>query len=175
MKSTDAILSACAMQYQRAQVDLDLVMHVGMVIDEVAVYFDRTTELDAFVEEASERGWVADRGASVPLDAMFEDGIVMGFNVRFEFLHKENVPWRIEAMHVLDGWAPLHRRSNAGDIIHVSGKVEAGNRGQYENLKLVLARAGLPFQKEYGNNYGVFSYFGHQAPYFKPRVNMRDV
>lgn len=184
MRKVQDILAACRIQYRVAQKELDLALNVGMVIDEVAVYFDRTWELDAFLNEAPEYGWIANSGESVSHDEMYQlfgnssrgvrNAGGHAFDVRFEFLHKEGVPYRIEAMHVIDGWAPLHRRMESSDIAHVSGKVTAGNSTAYAALKCALGSSGLPMMAEYRNSYGLFSYFGERAPHFKPRCNMRD-
>ena len=179
MKSYSQIMSAAIKARTDAQKNLDLVFHIGMEVDEVAVYFEKKGDLDQFLAYAVNQGM--EHFNSVPSDAMHQiyGNSEMGipnraghaFDVRFEFLRIPNSDWRIEAMQVLDGWAPLHRRLRSGEIAHVSGKVQAGSLHYYSVLRAALSKR-LTCQAEYLNSYGRFAYFGDEAPYFKPRVNL---
>jgi hypothetical protein len=105
------------------------------------------------------------------------------FDVRFEFLRlpltgsREGFrDWRIEAMCVLDGNAPLHSQhiERFGDpcIVHASFKLD--DEGEYAKAKAELSEFGFPFCAEYSNSYGRFSYWNAGRYYLKPRVNLRD-
>lgn len=168
----------------QAQKFLDLEAHVPMIVDEVAIYFEHLEDAKRFV------GWCETAGADhfnhVHRDGMFQtygnseylvpnygtgNPDVSTFDVHFDFLQFPNSSFRLEVMVVLDGWAPLHRRMRDGTIAHVSGKVPPKNVFAYEQLCAALGQV-VPKQAEYHNSYGQFAYYGLEAPYFKPRVNL---
>lgn len=149
-------------------------------IDEVSILFKSEGMLERFLGWAMALGWR--NFNSVPRDtarqlygnSLAEIGNVAGpaFDVRFEFLRSPADPdWRIECMCILEGFAPLHERLPQGACAHGSWKLP--NLGQYEATADTLWRK-IPKMAEYENSYGRFSYFGNSAPYFKPRVNLRD-
>lgn len=156
-------------------------------IDEVSLLFRWPDELDRFVGGAVVAG--AEHFNSVESDTMIRRGVSEGFIVRFEFLRMPEASWRIEAMLVIAGQAPLHqerlRRHGTGCVVHASFKCE--DTDAYTRARARLARPPARLVKpmrelaEYRNSYGVFSYwqteYGIQKeqPYFKPRVNLRDV
>lgn len=147
-------------------------------IDEVAICFRAERSLIDWVDEATANG--LDHFNSVPYDTMRRQDIAgESFGVRFEFLRWEGYPWRIEAMCVMDGWAPLHDAAMNQDgspvVIHVSYKVD--NLVDYQEEVRILRDSGLAMKGEYMNSYGIFSYWpgpNGSFPYVKPRVNLRD-
>jgi len=152
----------------------------GMAFDEVALLFHSSAALDKFVRVASVH---MDNFNSVPCDVMRrQDKYGDHFQVRFEFFRpwsyvtEDEQPWRIEAMCVLEGEAPLHAQAmRVSDdlpvVIHLSYKCHTLDAYSAEVRAL---RSGQPMRAEYQNSYGVFSYWGDGAPYLKPRVNLRD-
>lgn len=153
-------------------------------VDEVALLFHSSVALDAFLKAIP--GGVENFN-SVPCDVMKRQDQGGSFQVRFEFLRfvdahplrfLTDAPWRIEAMCVLEGDAPLHRQKIAMSeelpvIVHWSYKLPTLE--SYQGAVRAHRLQG-PMRAEYSNSYGMFSYFGNNgAPYMKPRVNLRDV
>lgn len=110
------------------------------------------------------------------------------FVVRFEFLRVPGADWRIEAMCVLDGKAPLHEawleKYGSGCVVHVSYKCASRAQYAYHCATGPQSRywASQPaWRASYANSYGRFSYYQHDAFNYggvswllKPRVNERD-
>jgi hypothetical protein len=154
-------------------------LHLRYVIDEIAVVFDTQSGLTEFVNECKAFGM--SHFNSVSSDVMRRQDGDQEFLVRFEFLRMPGWDWRIEAMCVLGGSAPLHEvhlaRHGTRSIIHASFKGFAGgDADEYEDMKRLTESELGPFKAEYRNSYGMFSYFdqGPDLPYLKPRVNLRD-
>lgn len=146
----------------------------GVVIDEVSVLFSQEVELVSFCMAMRNLG-LATHFNSVRRDTMVrQDGSGNSFDVRFEFLKPRSSNWRIEAMCVLSGTAPLHsqmlRTEGDGCVVHASFK--CAGMEEYEAQKVELADK-THIAAEYRNSYGLFSYWGY-GPYWKPRVNLRD-
>lgn len=167
--------------------DFDLVMG-SFAIDEVAIQCGTSLLLDTMVgylkyEHGADHFNSVDRDYMQRLDLPFlpmwsARRSKRGFGVRFEFLRLPATLWRIEAMAVLDGSAPLHSQHEArhGDpsVIHASFKCE--DVAEYEDVKkFLMDLSTLPFVAEYRNSYGQFSYWQCGRYYLKPRVNTRDV
>lgn len=146
-------------------------------IDEVALLLENEAELEAFVRWARDVAGM-DHFDSVPVDRMERQDNVSAFDVRFEFLRLPETDWRIEAMCVLDGDAPLHRKQlqllGNCSVVHASFKV--ADEDAYWDSFDWLAEAGFVKMAEYANTYGWFSYWEHLEAlfYIKPRVNRRD-
>jgi len=155
-------------------------------IDEVALLFHSSVALDAFVERLPTTAEVFN---SVPCDIVKRQDMLGSFQVRFEFIRlkdssplkfalDDGVPWRIEAMCILEGDAPLHRQKIATSVdlptvMHWSYKCP--NLDAYQGA-VRAERALRSMRAEYSNSYGMFSYFGvNGLPYMKPRVNLRDL
>lgn len=119
-----------------------------------------------------------------------EAGDLPAFKVRFEFFRGQldetehrALPWRVEAMTVLDGMAPLHADPN-GRVVHASYKL--GSLRDYTNeLGRLEKEFGLKPVAHYRNAYGRFSYWENgdfpwggsgsdKGILLKPRVNLRD-
>lgn len=112
------------------------------------------------------------------------------FAVRFEFLRLPAAQWRIEAMCILSGSAPLHtawlEMYGSGCVVHVSYKLPS--RDAYEqHTRRGPHVSQWPEQPtlraQYGNSYGRFAYYQHayfedsvgrNAWFLKPRINERD-
>lgn len=153
-------------------------------VDEVALLFHSSVALDAFLGAIP--GGV-EKFNSVPCDVMKRQDMLGSFQVRFEFLRfvpehplhfLTDAPWRIEAMCVLEGDAPLHRQKISMSeelpcVMHWSYKLPTLDA--YQGAVRAHRAAGQTMRAEYSNSYGMFSYFGSNgAPYVKPRVNLRD-
>ena len=151
-------------------------------IDEIAVCFASVKSLEEFLESAVQDGGY-EHFNSVARDTMRRRDIVgEEFDVRFEFLRVPLALYRIEAMTVLGGDAPLHQQANAlfGEacVVHLSYKM--ANLQDYQDE--VCGKAASRYKKiaEYSNSYGMFSYWRQDSqvrlglPYLKPRVNLRD-
>lgn len=112
---------------------------------------------------------------------------IASFDVRFEFYrgvldepeHRE-LPWRVEAMAVLGGFAPLHSEP-MGRVVHASYKLS--DAGEYDMELARLRKLGMTPVAYYANSYGQFSYWtdaglpysaGEAPILLKPRVNLRD-
>lgn len=112
------------------------------------------------------------------------------FQVRFEFFRPrvvdapvgemDPVPWRVEAMAVLEGYAPLHG-APLGRVVHASYKLP--DLVSYEAETNFLRAVGIHPVAFYRNSYGRFSYWHNDDfPWgaedmivmLKPRVNLRD-
>lgn len=162
--------------YRRTQAQLDLVWQQGIKIDEMSVLFrDRDTLAD-FVRKYSGRNF-----NSVPEDKMvgtFPDGTEQTFRVMFEFLQAKGLEYRIEAMSVLGGHAPLHQARlevARWSVFHASFKCESVE--EYELWLRKLDQGGATLHANYENSYGRFSYWTDLTlgrMYLKPRVNLRD-
>lgn len=148
------------------------------VYDEVALCFRHEHDLMKFVEHAVLRGM--DNFNSVR-DTMVRQDARGQFDVHFEFLKFPNEEWRIEAMCITDGEAPLHASALAqnGDVcvIHLAYKCATLEDYQEETRRLMSGVATR--RAEYRNGYGLFSYWSPTGqpsvlPYVKPRVNLRD-
>lgn len=110
------------------------------------------------------------------------------FDVRFEFVtvsigEKEH-PWRIEAMVVLEGEAPLHDAllkltKGSPGIIHASYKLDTEDEYDIE-MEALETELGMRRMATYRNDYGRFSYWRPGSfpvgpgVHLKPRVNLRD-
>lgn len=172
---SDALVTA-AKEQQRAQAETSLVLVSPYEVDEISVLFADPDRLQAFVEYCKEQG--IEHFNRVDSDRMVRIDGPGQFDVRFEFLRFPTLGWRIEAMCVLDGQAPLHEahldRLGDGCIVHASYKlpeVEA-----YRAHRRYLSDKGAILAGEYENSYGRFAYWGSgHNPYMKPRVNLRDV
>ncbi len=151
--------------------------------DEIAIVFPTPNMLTEFVEKVTYESGVhrLEHFNSVQRDLMTRQDVPETFNVRFEFLRrrKDLMNWRIEAMCVLDGNAPLHAAAleESGGrpaVIHASYKL--GSPIEYEEEKLRLVQSeGREMVAEYANSYGMFSYYNFGLPFYvKPRVNLRD-
>lgn len=159
--------------------------NVNPNVDEVALLFHSSAALDAFLRDMPGTAEVFNR---VPCDIMRRQDMLGSFQVRFEFVRltaehtlrfpHSTEPWRIEAMCVLEGDAPLHRQKIAMSeelpcVVHWSYKLP--NLDAYQAAVRAHRSAGDVMRAEYLNSYGMFSYFGSNgAPYMKPRVNLRD-
>lgn len=167
---------------RNAQKQFDLsFMHAG-TIDEVSLLYPNRETLELFVEYAQEAGW--DHFNHTEDVCCRDDVDREAFQVRFDFLQpptKPDWPWRIEAMCVLDGHAPLHEAALEASggrsvTIHASYKLadEAAYMADLDTQVRRFAGAG-GCRAQYSNSYGRFAYFGIEPFYFKPRVNLRDV
>lgn len=155
-------------------------MTAPQFFDEVALCFRSEAELEHFVKQAQAIG--VENFNSVERDRMVRQNGLGEFDVRFEFLRLPHRSWRIEAMCVLGGEAPLHEwamESGSPVLIHLSYKCESVEAYQEEIRKLLFA--GEHLHAEYRNSYGLFSYWTlpsqgkkGRLPYIKPRVNLRD-
>jgi hypothetical protein len=147
-------------------------------IDEVALLWKNSEELDSFCTWASTVGGMEFGPISVPRDTMERQDQPGSFDVRFEFLTLPGTDWRIEAMCPLDGEYPLHSRHlkllGNGCVVHASFKTQ-DDEEYWDSLEW-LQEAGFTRMAEYVNSYGWFSYWDHLEAlfYFKPRVNRRD-
>jgi hypothetical protein len=154
----------------RMQYELDTTHALPWTLDEVSILFKSQAELTGFTSFAPALG--LEHFNSVR-DTMTREDDESQFDVRFEFFR---VPghndYRIEAMCVVDGVAPLHEEMVNHDMPHVSFKCE--DPMHYNHVLSVLQSAGWPRQAAYRNGYGQFTYVGAYPPYLKPRVNLRD-
>lgn len=180
-------------------------LHLPGNVDEVSLLFADPEELEAF------RLWaIADGGmdnfARVDDDVAVCVGAdwwtpeahetalpvrpVESFAVRFEFLRLPAAQWRIEAMCILAGTAPLHEAwlemYGSGCVVHVSYKLPS--RADYDqHTKGGPQCSQWPDQPtlraQYANSYGRFAYYQHDnfedsigrhSWFLKPRVNERD-
>lgn len=162
--------------YRRTQAQLDLVWQQGIKIDEMSILFIDRDALHDFV-----RKYPGLNFNSVPEDKMvgtFPDGTEQTFRVMFEFLQKPDVPYRIEAMSVLGGHAPLHQDRLVvarWSVFHASFKCDTVE--EYELWLRKLEQGGSELHATYENSYGKFSYWTDPTlgrMYLKPRVNLRD-
>ena len=93
--------------------------------------------------------------------------------VQFSFWEHPDVRYRIEAMTYISGFGglPLHDHAllaSDGEPVVIHASFKPANYEQFINRQ-----PGHPTLC-YENGYGKFSYWGKQATYLKPRVNLRD-
>lgn len=182
----DIMVGEAANWLRMVQVELDTVHFIKGTADESSLLFSNERALGSFVQWAYTEGGL-ERMGSVPSDRMMrmDSPKQEWFDVRFEFMKVPDTDWRIEAMCILDGVAPLHSAALAkygeGSVVHVSWRAAPnGDAEGYRRHRKVLETAGvadpMPFLAEYRNSYGRFSYYGldGKPPYLKPRVNLRD-
>ena len=150
--------------------------------DEVSLLFGIQEEYIRFCDEANDRGL---HFAGVK-EHQRQVGGEEEFFTQFEFVWPyPDAEWRIEAMLVLGGTAPLHRRfmrkaySDVG-VVHVSWK-EPDAESYFGSRIEMEYSMGLELAREYRNGYGRFAYYPIHAPehgnlltYIKPRINERD-
>lgn len=184
----DRILRDAKRAQVLAQYSADTEMFLNnAIIDEVSVLFRTAAELEAFLEWAVEcKGLTHFNGVTDECRSRaLPRGDAHRYTVRLEFLRLPGVDWRIEAMVILDGTAPLHSQHlndhGSGCIIHASFKAkDLGFYLQYrDTLEAMDSLCGpIPLRAEYENSYGRYAYYGDHQPetswYIKPRVNLRD-
>lgn len=162
-------------------------------IDEISILFQTEAHLNGFLEYGRCKSYIEHRRSEKDwmkrLDAGRRGNTDEEFDVRFEFFQvgPASVPstdwnWRIEAMCVLEGEAPLHFNALAmygtGCVFHASYKLPLQDgepeRAMYERAVDDLGAHGWRMRAAYENSYGRFSYWGDGLPYLKPRCNLRD-
>lgn len=164
-----------------AQFQLDTELFLNATIDEVSVLFSDPSVLSDFVEWAKRKGLT--HFNSVDDSCYSERFEPHSYRVRLDFLSFPDLPWRIEAMCILSGDAPLHRihleKYGNGCPVHASFKCK--DQQHYEDVKQYLlspaSGVNLVPMVEYRNAYGLYAYFGGPETdrfYVKPRVNLRD-
>lgn len=170
----------CALKAERTvrwSRDMLASMKVPGKVDEVSLLWSDAAELDSFVHWAVTSGGF-ENFFTVHQDTMLRQDRDEWFDVRFEFLRIPGMDWRIEAMSVLDGEAPLHEQHlhimGNGCVVHASFK--EADLAAYDAAKDRLIEGGCVPHAEYQNTYGMFSYWlaDEGLFYFKPRVNLRD-
>jgi hypothetical protein len=164
------LLARASKAVREGQFCLDTELFLPMRVDEVSILFKHNTELDGFVRYCVSRDLEHFNGVRDTCHNEWASD-PNTFQVRFEFLRYPGADWRIEAMCVNSGFAPLHERLRNHSMPHVSFKCL--DTMHYDHINKVLTGI-LPWQGSYRNSYGAFSYFGAYAPYIKPRVNLRD-
>jgi hypothetical protein len=169
-----AHLLGAALKAQEKCNEASVEMGLPPFIDEISLLFATQADLLAFRDAAVAIG--ADNFNSVTKDLMRREDEAGDFHVRFEFL-RISLTWRIEAMAVMWGTAPLHqamlRETGGGCVMHASYKLPSEEM-YFEHIG-ALAQYPETFRASYRNSYGRFSYWKFEdLPYFKPRVNLRD-
>lgn len=178
----EQLIRAAMNKHKKTQYIMDVVSIIPGTIDEMAILFPNEETLDAFVFMAA-RDPIVMHDRTVERDEMVRVDDTGRWHVRFEFFKMAGMRFRIEAMTVLDGHAPLHesalkKAKGNPNIFHASYKrfTEDG----YEQCKDQLNRQvkePVIMEAEYVNSYGRFSYWSANAIpflYLKPRVNLRD-
>ena len=148
---------------------------IGPGIDEMSLLFHDKTSFEFALEEATTLGWEQFNTSIEVLTCTSHSAPQFRkyTHVYFSFWRKDGVPYRIEAMTYTpgNGGLPLHDHAllvseGRPVIIHASFKPR-----DYDDF--ISHQPGQP-TLEYRNDYGKFSYWGRQATYLKPRVNLRD-
>lgn len=189
MEATEhiALMAAAIHTYNGFGFDHSVMQMKQFPIDEVAILFADEAQLDEWLGFAEKDHML--RHDRTEHDTMHRNDTrrAQAWRVRFEFLqvtlHADAPTWRIEAMVVLGGRAPLHQAMLAATegrpaIIHASYKLP-GVDAYHEEVQRLMSN-GMTMQAGYTNSYGVFSYWnsGDGAPvtnvYLKPRINLRD-
>lgn len=179
MKHFEDAAARAVWALRAAQLSLDMELFIKATADETSLLFADADELKQFVRWAEQNGMEHFNRVESDRMVRVDRNATEGFDVRFEFLRWPDQPWRIEAMCVLDGQAPLHEAHlethGSAKPVHVSFKCDT--LPAYNNMKRTMADDGveqIPFHAEYRNSYGLFSYWGVGNFYLKPRVNLRD-
>lgn len=148
---------------------------VGVGVDEMSLLFHNQDELEETRQRSAEYGWEEFNCQAEVLTVTTEGSPWFGKStpVWFSFWRHPDVTYRIEAMSYTPGLGglPLHDHAlltSGGEpvIIHASFKPK-----DYDVF--IKTQPGRPVLA-YRNDYGQFSYWGRQATYLKPRVNLRD-
>lgn len=146
-------------------------------IDEYSVLFADAFDQERFAEDSAKLGFQVFNSTSDYMERL--DKKKEAFNVHFDFLSVPSKPWRIEAMCVTGGTAPLHTAA-MGDNMGYAGVFHASYKLPSLDIYLthigILKVTGYEMAAEYQNSYGRFSYWrlAPHLPYFKPRCNLRD-
>lgn len=146
---------------------------IDVMIDEVSMVYDDPDHLMDFVTWAVEVEGMEHFNKRV-MDRMHRLDVPGDewFDVRFEFLRPKDQHFRIEAMCIGEGSAPLHEAALAidgpGTCVHASYKP----RGY--GTHVVRLNRVLSLEAEYSNAYGLFSYWSGLSTYVKPRLSFAD-
>jgi len=180
-----ARMTAQAVQtHSKAQFTMDTDWMLPYKIDEISILFRYPGAMQRYVDWLKLKGGshfnahILDRMARTDLTGNHQaPPSPQHFDVQFEFLRVPGDPdWRIEAMNVRSGKAPLHEALLAKKemaVAHASFKLDGFPA--YRAACLSMGAAGLRQVAAYRNSYGVFSYWsGLSSFYLKPRLNLRD-
>ena len=161
----------------KAESELALTWGLSVDVDEVAILFNNESQLQQFSNDIHRQyGW--------HIFNVVESGLVNEVGLRgshqqdsyeatYVFVsHLLVLGIRLELMLVRSGQASLHDDVSDPRIMHASWKTPSLEA--YESHMRTLDDQLVPIAKEYVSDYGRFSYWGHEAPYLKPRVNLRD-
>ncbi len=190
----EKLVSKLAITQRKAQAVVDQYLSPNLsqvlVIDEMSLLFSSRDEIEKFTEWANQN--VPSIG-EVPKSTLYSLTGPGEFDVNFRFFQTPfwtgarsglvgfvGTRWRIEAMQILDGRAPLHehylKNFDSPCAMHASFKVPTVY--EYRKVQAVLdACTSEGMEAEYRNEYGMFCYYslgGDGVPYIKPRVNLRD-
>jgi hypothetical protein len=152
-------------------------------IDEVAMMFSKHEAMLHWVQNAVEAHPEVNL-FNVAHDNVRTGPIDSGYRVKYNFLSTGTL-LRVEAMHIVDGFSPLHHAMMGGTEpgtnwvgeVHYSFKCHS--RDEYmEATEALSSVAGWPMAMRCESSYGRFSYFlpdGDRTAYVKPRLNVRDM
>lgn len=156
-----------------------------MFIDELAILVPSLEMAMALIGDAVGREWVYTNHSK---DDVRTEPLNTEYRVRYHFLTSPSRYYRLEIMHLSNGFSPLHHsmdymgsaryRSDAFPIVHASFKPLASGEARYEDAQRKLAEARYVNAQECRSTYGRFSYWrrtdDERLLYLKPRVNLRD-
>lgn len=163
--------------------ELDVEWGMKVDIDEVAILFPGDSSLQQFAAIIHrDLGWhvfnTADSGAVTEMGANGSGEPLESYEAHYVFMSSQLAPdVRLELMVIRSGFSSIHtplidKNNFEPAVVHASWKcpsIEA-----YMSSLRRLSDKRIPCSREYMSDYGRFSYWGKDAPHFKPRVNLRD-
>lgn len=147
----------------------------GSFIDEMALYFPNEQTLFRWVSVAVRNGWTLFNQAD---DSVTTHPLISRYEVRYWFLRREGVPYRVEAMTIAKGHSPYHGVlcAQRRDYYVAHASFSTPNEEKYAAANFTLKGVGYELLQRCDSTYGRFSYWSKPklpCP-IKPRVNLRD-
>jgi hypothetical protein len=182
LRNIDSIFESVQNKWSAVDEEVRGLLGPEQHVDEMALYF---TDFDALVRlmaKAVRRGWVVFNQDEDQVDTK---PIVSTYGVEYWFLRHPELPYRLELMHIPDGFSPYHqgmreyleRNDMCLGLAHASFKVP--DEVSYARAVVALRSAGYELLQHCTSTYGRFSYYanvseGSKLPIIKPRINIRD-
>jgi hypothetical protein len=182
LRSIDSIFETIQSKWSAVDEEVRGLLGPEQRVDEMALYFTNFDALVKLMAKAVRRGWVV---FNQDEDQVNTKPIVSDYGVEYWFLRHEDYSYRLELMHIPDGFSPYHqgireyleRNYACLALAHASFKVP--DEASYARAVVALRSAGYDLLQHCTSTYGRFSYYangseGYKFPIIKPRINIRD-
>lgn len=156
---------------------------LSVKFDEVAYMVGSMAYEYVLIESAIRNGgWQATNAA---FDQVATSPILSNYRVHYTFLTHPKRTWRMEVMRIVEGISPLHATAGGAPLVRVHHSFKTPNAGFYSEVVRMMSEGDWVPAQRCESTYGRFSYWRkpeilpiddamHDAPYIKPRVNLRD-